>query len=225
MFFFTSKYSWVILCPVLSPTCHELTKQTKMAAWWATISLFRFGFTRKSLDTVSKSKNIQATQQLNYTNEPGDERKGESQPEVFAGKSKRDRKYQTSRERDFPWLVHDDEKNTMKCKICYSFPKIADKSSSLFIGNGAFRRTTIQAHAKSKTRFKCFEANFARENPGAAPMRTVLRNMNAQVNEKLQKLFNSNYFISRENLAFARFPQLCKLQMKNGVDLGERNLN
>ena len=113
----------------------------------------------------------------------------------------------------------------MKCKICCSFPKIADKSSSLFIGNGAFRRTTIQAHAKSKTRFKCFEANFARENPGAAPMRTVLRNMNAQVNEKLQKLFNSNYFISQENLAFARFPQLCKLQMKNGVDLGERNLN
>ena len=69
----------------------------------------------------------------------------------------------------------------MKCKICCSLPGIADKSSSVFIGNGAFRCTTIQAHAKSKTHFKCFEANSARENPGAAPRRTVLRNMNAQV--------------------------------------------
>ena len=165
------------------------------------MSLFRFGFTRKSLDTVTKSEDIQATQQLNSTKlkEPGDKRKAESQPEVFAGKSKRDRKYQTSWERDFPWLVHDEEKNTMKCKICCSFPEIADKSSSLFIGNGAFRRTTIQAHAKSKTHFKCFEANSARENLGAAPMRTALRNMNAQVNEKLQKLFNSAYFIGKEN--------------------------
>ena len=59
--------------------------------------------------------------------------------------------------------------------------EIADKSSSLFIGNGAFRRTTIQAHAKSKTRFKCFEANFTLENPGGAPMRIVLRSMNARV--------------------------------------------
>ena len=187
------------------------------------MSLFHFGFTRKSLDAVNKSEDVQATQQLHSTNEPGDKRKAESQPEVFAGK--RDRKYQTSWERDFPWLVHDEEKNTMKCKICCSFPEIADKSSSLFIGNGAFRHTTIQAHAKSKTHFKCFEANSARENPGAAPMRTVLRNMNAQVNEKLQKLFRSAYFISKENLAFAKFPQLCKLQMKNGVDLGETYLN
>ena len=61
-------------------------------------------------------------------------------------------------------------------------------------------------------------------NPGAVHMRTVLQNMNAQVKEKLQKLFNSAYFIRKENLAFAKFPQLCKLQMKNGVDLGKRTL-
>ena len=40
--------------------------------------------------------------------------------------------------------------------------------------------------------------------------------MNAQNKEELQKLFNSAYFISKENSAFAKFPQLCKLQMKNG---------
>ena len=85
------------------------------------MSLFRFGFTRKSLDTVTKSEDIQATQQLNSTKlkESGDKRKAESQPEVFAGKSKRDRKYQTSWERDFPWLLHDEEKNTMKSRLAF----------------------------------------------------------------------------------------------------------
>lgn len=56
-------------------------------------------------------------------------------------------------------------------------------------------------------------------------MGRILRNMNAQIQEKLTKLFNSAYFISKENLAFAKFPELCKLQMKNSLDLGETYLN
>ena len=45
---------------------------------------------------VTKSEDIQAAQQLNSTKlkEPGYKRKAESQPEVFPGRSKRDRKYQ-----------------------------------------------------------------------------------------------------------------------------------
>ena len=41
-------------------------------------------------------KDIQETKQVKFTYEPGEKRKAESQPEVFAGKSKRDRKYQIS---------------------------------------------------------------------------------------------------------------------------------
>ena len=181
------------------------------------MSLFRFGFTRKS-----DREEFQAAQELNPT-EPGDERKAET--DVSTGKCKRIRKYQSSWERDFPWLGYDKEKNTMKCRLCRSFPEIADKTSSLYIGTSGFRRTTIQAHAKSKSHFKCFEANSAKENPAAAPMGIALRNMNAQVKEKLRKLLNSSYFVSKENLAFAKFPQLYKLQMKNGLDLGETYLN
>ena len=135
------------------------TKQTKVAAWWATMSLFRFGFTRKSLDTVTKSEDIQATQQLNSTKlkEPGDKRKAESQPEVFAGKSKRDRKYQTSWERDFLWLVHDEEKNTMKSRLGFmlgiqvrrhkywKFNETASKASWWFFGGNQ------KIHSASKT--------------------------------------------------------------------------
>ena len=144
------------------------------------MSLFRFGFTRKS-----DREEFQAAQELNPT-EPGDERKAET--DVSTGKCKRIRKYQSSWERDFPWLGYDKEKNTMKCRLCRSFPEIADKTSSLYIGTSGFRRTTIQAHAKSKSHFKCFEANSAKENPAAAPMGIALRNMNAQVKEKLRTI-------------------------------------
>ena len=56
------------------------------------MGLFCFGFTRKSLDTVTESEDIPATQQLNSENESGNKRKAESQPEVFPGQSKRDKK-------------------------------------------------------------------------------------------------------------------------------------
>ena len=93
--------------------------------------------------------------------------------------------------RDFPWLVHDEEKNTMKCKFAVLFLKLLTNLAPCSIGNGPFRRTTIQAHAKRKTHFKCFKQTLLGKKPGAAPMRTVLQNMNVQVQEKLQKLFNS----------------------------------
>ena len=113
----------------------------------------------------------------------------------------------------------------MYCKICHQFPVLADVTSSLYIGTGGFRKTTIQAHAKSKSHHSCSEVHRATENPETALMGILLRNMNSQIQEKLMKLFNSAYFISKENLAFAKFPELCKLQMKNGLDLGETYLN
>ena len=51
------------------------------------------------------------------------------------------------------------------------------------------------AHKAQGTMLSCtrvFEANSAQENPGAAPMRTVLRNMNAQSYEECP---NYSYFM------------------------------
>ena len=163
MFFFTSKYSWVSLYPVLSRTCHELpnllpNKQRRRPDEqpWVYFVLVLRG---SHWTWVTKSEDIQATQQLNSTKlkEPGDKRKAESQPEVFAGKSKRDRKYQTSWERDFPWLVHDEEKNTMKSRLGFmlgikvrrhkywKFNETASKASWWFFGGNQ------KIHSASKT--------------------------------------------------------------------------
>ena len=80
-------------------------------------------------------------------------------------------------------------------KFAVLFPQLlTNLASCSCVGKGALKCTTIQAHAKSKTHYKCYEANSARENPGAAPtcMRTVLRNMNAQSYEEWP---NYSYFM------------------------------
>ena len=171
LFFFTGKYHGKFLPSPLTnlPRTNQTNKDAGLMSSHEFISFWFYAeVTGQSLEVrTSKQHKIQ----LNSTNEPGDERKAESQPQVFAGKSKRDRRYKTSWEGDFPWLVHDEEHHEMQNLLF--FPEIADKSSSLFIGNGAFRRTTIQAHDKSKTHFKCFEANTAREELRLFPPTSV----------------------------------------------------
>ena len=192
------------------------------------MSLLQFGFVRK--------KRNQGDDNDEGTSEKGgsskEQRLDESVvPEVpnlstsSSYESRRVRKFQATWLRDFPWLVHESNKNQMHCKFCVEFPALADKSSPLFNGTSGFRRTTLQAHSRSKTHHTCSEAYRTRENPDAAPMDRALRNMNSQTQEKLRKLFNTAYFISKENLSFAKFPELCKLQMKNGLELGETYLN
>ena len=136
MFFFTSKYSWVSLCPVLARTSHELNKQTNIVL--TQISRPDEQPTNRTeghpSNTTAKvykwTRNQETREKLNLNQKSSLGKANEIE--------------NTKRHcSDFPWLVHDEENNTMKSKICCSFPEIADKSSSLFIGNGALRCTTI----------------------------------------------------------------------------------
>ena len=102
MLFFTSKYSWVSLCPVLAWTSHELTKQTNMAAcWWATMSLFRFGCTWKSLNVrTSKQQNSWILQ----TNKETREKLNLNHNCLQEKANKIENTKHHAGERDFPWL-------------------------------------------------------------------------------------------------------------------------
>ena len=104
---------------------------------------------------------------------------------------KRVRKYLNTWETDFPWLSFEVNNNKMYCKVFPQFPSLADITSSLYTGTGSFRKTTIQAHARSKSHHFYSKELWARENPEATPMGRVPRNMNSQIQEKLTKLFNT----------------------------------
>lgn len=113
----------------------------------------------------------------------------------------------------------------MHCKVCRDFPNIADKNSSFFSGNKSFHVNNIKGHDQSHRHAKCVEAQKAREAPMSTPIRLGLRNLNAMTEEKLVKLFNTAYYIAKNEPPFSDFNQLCMLQVKNGVTLGETYLN
>lgn len=71
----------------------------------------------------------------------------------------------------------------------------------------------------------CVEAQKAREAPTSTPIRFGLRNLNDLTEEKLVKLFNTAYYIAKNERPFSDFNQLCMLQVKNGITLGETYLN
>ena len=41
----------------------------------------------------------------------------------------------------------------------------------------------------------------------------------------LRKLFRTAYYVAKEEIAFAKFPGLCKLQIANGIDLSNTYMN
>ena len=55
-------------------------------------------------------------------------------------------------------------------------------------------------------------------------MNVLVRNMEAGVCEKMVKLFNIAFFVVKEEIAFAKFPSLCALHIKNDVELGQTYL-
>ena len=80
------------------------------------------------------------------------------------------------------------------------FPEIADKSSSLFIGNGAFRRTTIQAHDKKKLTSSVLKQTLLGKNYGCFPPRPFRPNSksfhpNSKSFRPDQKLVHSKFFL------------------------------
>lgn len=64
----------------------------------------------------------------------------------------------------------------------------------------------------------------ARRNP-QNPIEQGLRNMECAVQEKLIKLFNTAYFVAKEEMPFSSFKGLCGLQIKNDVELGKTYFN
>ena len=111
---------------------------------------------------------------------------------------------------EFMWLDYNEKEGQMHCKVCRDFPNIADKTSS-FTGSKSFHASNIKGHDQSRRHAKCVEARKAREAPTSTPIHLGLRNLNAMTEEKLVKLFNTAYYITKNERPFSDFNQLCML--------------
>lgn len=193
------------------------------------MSLFWFGFSRAADQTSERSDDVQPTE--------GDKEVEESQTgKNTSGTATSKERYEEKRKmlgcgfcrdwmKEYTWLEYNEEEGKMHCRVCREFPNIADKSSSFFNGNNSFHLGNIKGHDQSRRYVRCVEAKKAREVPEAAPINIGIRNVNEQTQDKLEKLFNTAYYIAKSGRPFSDFNQSCILQVKNGVTLGETYLN
>lgn len=69
------------------------------------------------------------------------------------------------------------------------------------------------------------QSQFAEENPKNTPLNLCLSNLSEKERNKVTILVNTAYFFAKEEMAFAKFENLCKLLIKHGIMCGANYLN
>ncbi len=149
----------------------------------------------------------------------------ESQKEY---ESKRSQKFVPNWTNIFPGVLYNEEKDIMHCRFCVAWKESgsADTTSSFVKeeGCGSNRIDSLRSHWTSACHAKCVKlenVRIARENANVhqGPIDFALRRLNEENQEILLKLFNTVYYILKEELPFVCLPSLVRLQKKNGSDL------
>ena len=114
----------------------------------------------------------------------------------------------------------------MFCGVCREFPSLCDKGSNIVKGiSENYRKKTLRYHEKSEKHNICISRKSALEHPGETSMAKSIVKSVEKSSELFETLFNTAYYIALENESFAKFPELLKLQSKNGVKIGENYIN
>lgn len=125
---------------------------------------------------------------------------------------------------EFDWV--DVVDGILYCKVCKEFSQLSDPKSSLVVGiKEKHRKESLKWHNKSLKHVNCVEHKKALANPTQTKMAKTIKKVDEKNSELYEKLFNSAYYIAVEGDSFTKFPKLCALQAKNGIDMGKNYLN
>ncbi|WAR09929.1 ZN862-like protein [Mya arenaria] len=108
------------------------------------------------------------------------------------------------------------------CGTCERHRNLAG-SSSFLTGCISYRITTIQAHLATASHIRCREADMVAERqhegnvPG--PMDAVLNRLSDEEAALLKQKFNTAYFVMHHEMPWTVYPNLLKLQVKNGSNI------
>ena len=114
----------------------------------------------------------------------------------------------------------------MFCEFCREFPNGKNTHYSLRIGTNNFQTDSLKAHEASEGHAMSSAAKRASERPREErPLPAALSRLDEETLKKMEFLFNTAYYIAYLKLPFSIFPQLCSLQKKNGLSLGNTYMN
>ena len=122
-------------------------------------------------------------------------------------------------------------KPKMKCfvKFAVNIPPFVTKVGAFFWVLTVHRGLVFVVKARldtiSRYHYFCFERAKNETRPEQAPLVRMNRKINKESQERLEKLFNTVHFIAKEKLAITKFSNLCILQEKNGLNIGQHYRN
>ena len=129
------------------------------------------------------------------------------------------------------------KRTKLKCKICSKYREklIGRKNfNDKWISEGAdsIRTTNFRDHAKSDQHThamnllkKQISTDKGQGATSYAPIASSLQRIAPDECRKLKVKFDIAYFVSTEQMAFRKFPKLCELELRHGVDIGSSYLH
>lgn len=110
----------------------------------------------------------------------------------------------------------------MFCTWCEEKKNLSDSSSAFVtIGCSNFRLESLRSHAGSAGHKRAEDCIRIAANPQEAAIPRALRHLNEEAVSKLEKLFDVAYFVAKLEMPFTTYPQLCQLEQKHGIELGQ----
>ena len=124
----------------------------------------------------------------------------------------------------------------LKCKVCTKFrEKIAARrnfNEKWLVGAESIRTSSIREHCKSDQHVHAMnlekKAQANHQGLSACSYAPIAQSMHTLADDELAKLkmkFDVAYFVASEQLSLEKYPKICELQRKHGVNLGTSYLN
>ena len=149
-----------------------------------------------------------------------------------------DRVYNTAMWLDSEASWHNGEKvvEKLKCKVCTKYREriIGRKNFSMkwIEGADSVRTTNVIDHAKTDQHVQAMKLQQMEvaqsrgvDSTAFMPIVQSLNTISEEERKKLRMKFDTAYFVAVEQIAYQKYPKICELQIKHGVNLGSSYLN
>ena len=117
---------------------------------------------------------------------------------------------------------------TLKCSVCIKFQDklrgMRNYSNAFIGGSKNLRASSFKDHAASDMHARAMlllKKQSSSDVTEYTPIAKALHTLDYDAEEKLKCKFDIAFFISKENVVFAKMGALCELEEKHEVDLGQ----
>lgn len=124
----------------------------------------------------------------------------------------------------------------LKCRVCTKFEdKIMGRknfSNKWIVGAESVRTSTLRDHAQSDQHAHAMML-LTKEKSQAqglgsssyAPIAKALHRLSDEERSRMRRKFDVAYFVATEKLSFLKYPGICELERRHGVDMGISYIN